>query len=94
MKTSQSLIDSLKYIDRMSTAGRTRHVGSEMLLALARGEIGQDKVEAAAKIIAAEAMHMRAEIDIHVKAQLLREKGVELARLPQLGLMVIAEPQQ
>jgi hypothetical protein len=92
MKTPKSLVDALSDIERMELGGQVRRVGAEMLLALARGEISEGKVDAAAKMVAAQAAHMKAEIDIHFKAMLLREKGAEIGKLPQLGRMVIGEP--
>jgi hypothetical protein len=91
MKASPTLVDNIADIRRMDAAGAVRRVGAEMLLALARKEISASDVDAAAKMVAAQAMHMKAEIDIHVKAQMLREKGAEIGKLPQLGQMVIGD---
>jgi hypothetical protein len=94
MKVSTNTLESLSDIERVETSGDIRRIGGQLLLALARKEISATDVEAAAKMIAAQALHLKAEVDTHFKAQLLREKGAEIGKLPQLGRMVIGAPQQ
>lgn len=89
MKPSITTLESLADIERVETAGQVRRIGAQMLLALARKEISATDLDAAAKMVAAQAAHLKAEIDVHVKATLLRDKGADLGKLPQLGGMVI-----
>ena len=91
MKASKDLVEALGDIKAMNTGGQIRRVGAEMLLALARKEISASDLDAAAKMVAAQAMHLKAEIDVHVKAQILREKGADIGRLPSLGQLVIGD---
>lgn len=65
--------------------------GGDWEEALARKEISAADLDAAAKMVAAQAMHLKAEIDVHVKAQHLREKGADIGRLPALGHMVVGD---
>jgi hypothetical protein len=92
MKASRSLVEALSDIDRMETTGDVRRVGAEMLLALARKEISATDVDAAAKMVAAQAAHMMAEVKTAVQAQVIREKGGELGRVVHLGRTVIGRP--
>lgn len=92
MKPSKNTLESLNDIDRVETSGDIRRIGGQMLLALARKEISSTDVEAAAKMIAAQAMHLMAEVKTHTHAQILRESGAELAkRLPELGNLRIGK---
>jgi hypothetical protein len=92
MKASRSLVEALSDIDRMETTGDVRRVGAEMLLALARKEISATDVDAAAKMVAAQAAHMMAEVKTAIQAQAIREKGGELAKITHLGRTVIGTP--
>lgn len=92
MKASTSLVEALSDIPRMSTTGDVRRVGAEMLLALARKEISATDVDAAAKMIAAQAAHMMAEVKTAMTAQQLRASGADLGKIVHLGRTVIGTP--
>lgn len=92
MKASKNLVEALSDIDRMETTGDVRRVGAEMLLALARKEISATDVDAAAKMVAAQAAHMMAEVKTAIQAQVIREKGGELAKVSHLGRTLIGRP--
>jgi hypothetical protein len=94
MKASRSLIDALSDIERMETTGDVRRVGAEMLLALARKEISATDVDAAAKMVAAQAAHMAAEVKTAINAQTIREKGGDIGRIQHLGRTLIGAPTQ
>ena len=94
MKASKSLVEALSDIDRMETTGDVRRVGAEMLLALARKEISATDVDAAAKMVAAQAAHMMAEVKTAVNAQTIRDKGGDLGRVSHLGRTLIGTPTQ
>jgi len=93
MKPSSATLESLSDIVRVETSGDIRRIGGQMLLALARKEISATDVDAAAKMIAAQAAHMMAEIKTHTNALQMREKGADLGKLPHLGRMVIGTPE-
>ncbi|WP_439606855.1 hypothetical protein [Hydrogenophaga sp.] len=92
MKVSQSLEQALSDISRMETTGDIRRVGAEMLLALARKEISATDVDAAAKMVAAQAAHMMAEVKTAVNAQTIREKGGDIGRISHMGRTLIGTP--
>lgn len=92
MKVSQSLESALSDINRMETTGDVRRVGAEMLLALARKEISATDVDAAAKMVAAQAAHMMAEVKTASNAMMIREKGGDLGRISHLGRTLIGTP--
>ena len=85
MKPSQNTLESLSDIDRVETTGHVRRIGAQMLLALARKEISAVDVEAASKMIAAQALHMQTEIRLAMAASTLREKGADIGRVAQIG---------
>lgn len=89
MKPSQNTLESLSDIDRVETTGQVRRIGAQMLLALARKEISPTDVEAAAKMIAAQAMHMQTEVKLAIAATALREKGASLGKIAHMGQQVI-----
>lgn len=89
MKASKETISSLSDIDRVETTGHLRRIGSQMLLALARKEISATDVEAAAKMIASVSLNMQVEVRAALAAQLLREKGAQLAKIEHLGQTMI-----
>lgn len=93
MKPSVNTLESLADIDRVETTGHVRRIGAQMLLALARKEIASSDVEAAAKMIAAQAMHMQTEVKLAVAAIQLREKGAQLGEVVRLGQQIIGEGQ-
>lgn len=89
MNPSANTLDSLSDIGRVETTGQVRRIGAQMLLALARKEISATDIEAAAKMIAAQAMHMQTEVKLAVAAITLREKGANLAKPAQMGQQLI-----
>lgn len=92
MRPSENTLDALADIAKVETSGQIRRIGAQMLLALARKEISATDLEAAAKMVAAQAMHMGNEMKMHLHAQTLREKGAALGAMPELGLLRIGEP--
>lgn len=92
MKPSTNTLESLQDIDRVETAGDIRRIGAQMLLALARKEISATDLEAAAKMIDAQANHMNAEVKIHKTAIELRERGADLGKIVHLGRTLIGTP--
>lgn len=89
MKASNNTLESLSDIDRVETTGQVRRIGAQMLLALARKEISATDVEAAAKMMAAQAMHMQTEVKLATAAITLREKGANLADVARMGQQLI-----
>lgn len=94
MKPSQNTLDSLSDIDRVETAGDIRRIGGQMLLALARKEISATDIDAAAKMVAAQALHMAAEVKVAKAAIELRERGAYLGKVAAMGRLVIGTPKQ
>lgn len=94
MKASQNTLESLSDIGAVSTTGDVRRIGAQMLLALARKEIPAADVEAAAKMMAAQAALLSTEVKIAKAAIELREKGGQLTKLATLGHMVIGTPEE
>lgn len=92
MKPSQNTLESLADIGQVETAGDIRRIGAQMLLALARKEISATDLEAAAKMIDAQANHMNAEVKIAKTAIDLRERGADLGKVVHLGRTVIGTP--
>lgn len=91
MTPSQNTLDSLSDIGKVSETGHIRRIGAQMLLALARKEISATDVDAASKMIGAQAAHMAAEVKV-AKAQIeLREKGADLGKTAVIGKMVISD---
>lgn len=91
MNASPNTLSSLADIGRVETSGQIRRIGAQMLLALARKEIGHADIEAAAKMVMAQAAHMAAEVRVQRAAFELRAAGVNLAAPQQLGRTVISE---
>lgn len=89
MNPSQNTLDSLADIERVETTGQVRRIGAQMLLALARKEISATDVEAASKMIAAQAMHMQTEVRLAVAAITMREKGADIGKAAQMGQQLI-----
>ena len=89
MNPSANTLASLSDIDRVETTGQVRRIGAQMLLALARKEISATDVEAAAKMMAAQALHMQTEVKLAVAAIALREKGADLAKTALMGQQLI-----
>jgi len=89
MKASSNTLESLSDIDRVETTGQVRRIGAQMLLALARKEISATDVEAAAKMMAAQSMHMQTEVKLAIAAITLREKGANLADVARMGQQLI-----
>ena len=92
MKPSTNTLESLSDIQRVETAGDVRRIGAQMLLALARKEISATDLEAAAKMIDAQANHMNAEVKIARTAIELRERGADLGKIVHLGKTLIGNP--
>ncbi len=89
MKASKSLVESLSDIDAVRDTGTVRRIAGEMLLALARKEVSATDIEAAARLVAAQAAHMGAEVKV-ARAQIeLREKGADLGKVAQMGKALI-----
>lgn len=89
MNPSKNTLESLSDIERVETTGQIRRIGGQMLLALARKEISSTDVEAAAKMIAAQAMHMQNEVRLAVAAIELRSKGADLGEIARMGQAAI-----
>lgn len=92
MKASTNTLESLADIGVVETSGDVRRIGAQMLLALARKEISATDLEAAAKMIDAQANHLNAEVKTAKTAIELRERGADLAKVVHLGRMVIGTP--
>lgn len=92
MKASQNTLDSLHDLQRVQTSGDVRRIGAQMLLALARKEISATDLEAAAKMIDAQANHLNAEVKIAKTAIELRERGADLGKIVHLGKTIIGDP--
>jgi thioredoxin-like negative regulator of GroEL len=92
MKASVNTLESLADIARVETAGDVRRIGAQMLLALARKEISATDLEAAAKMIDAQANHLNAEVKIAKTAIELRERGADLGKIVHLGKTLIGDP--
>lgn len=71
----------------IETKGDLRHLLSNVCLALTRREIKPDEAIAVAKVADAITRSMEVEIKVHLAAQMLREKGVEIHRLQRIGQM-------
>lgn len=91
MKPSPKLVDALASVGRVDSTGKIRRIGSEMLLALARGEVSAADVDAASKMIAAISLNIHTEVRLAVAAADLRAKGANLAKIAQLGQAKIDE---
>jgi hypothetical protein len=91
MKASANTLSALEDITAIETAGQLRRVGSQMLLALARGEIAANNVEAGAKMMDAIVASVNAETRLMMVAEDLRSKGAKIARVEQLGLTLIGD---
>ena len=92
MKPSQNTLESLEDMDRMETSGDIRRVGAQMLLALARKEISATDLEAAAKMIDAQANSLNAEVKMAKAAIELRERGADLGKVVHIGRTLIGTP--
>lgn len=90
MNPSKNTLESLADIERVEMTGQVRRIGAQMLLALARKEISATDVEAAAKMMAAQALHMQTEVKLAVATIQLREKGVSLGKIAPMGTQLIA----
>lgn len=78
MKASPAIVEALADIERIEKGTDTSRVLSELLLGMARGEVSADKVEAAAKAIAAESARRHTELKKAQWAYELRLKAAEL----------------
>ena len=92
MKASINTLDSLSDMGKVATSGDIRRIGGQMLLALARKEIPSGDVEAASRMIAAQAAHLAAEVKVARAVIELREKGADLGKLSAMGQMLIGTP--
>jgi hypothetical protein len=92
MKPSRNLVEALEDMERVETAGDIRRIGAEMLLALARKEISATDLEAAAKMIDAQANHLSAEVKLAKTSDELRSRGVDLGKIVHIGRTVIGNP--
>ena len=92
MRPSQNTLDSLSDINRVETAGDIRRIGAQMLLALARKEISATDLEAAAKMIDAQANSLNAEVKLAKAAIELRERGADLGKVVHIGRTLIGNP--
>lgn len=89
MKASTNTLEALSDIDRVETSGEVRRIGAQMLLALARKEVSSADIEAAAKMVAAQALHMAAEVKVARAAIELRAHGADLGKVAEMGRLVI-----
>ena len=94
MKASVNTISALSDIDRVTTTGQVRRIGSQMLLALSRKEISATDVEAGAKMVAAISLNMQTEIKLALAAITLREKGAQIGKVAHLGKTIIGDEGQ
>lgn len=94
MRPSQNTLDSLSDINRVETAGDIRRIGAQMLLALARKEISATDLEAAAKMIDAQANSLNAEVKLAKAAIELRERGADLGKVVHIGRTLIGNPEK
>lgn len=94
MKASINTLESLSDIDRVETAGDVRRIGAQMLLALARKEISATDLEAAAKMVDAQANHLSAEVKLAKAAIELRERGADLGKVVHIGRTLIGTPKE
>jgi thioredoxin-like negative regulator of GroEL len=92
MKPSQNTLESLVDIGRVETSGDIRRIGAQMLLALARKEISATDLEAAAKMIDAQANSLNAEVKLAKAAIELRERGADLGKVVHIGRTLIGTP--
>lgn len=92
MKPSINTLESLQDIGRVETSGDIRRIGAQMLLALARKEISATDLEAAAKMIDAQANSLNAEVKLAKAAIELRERGADLGKVVHIGRTLIGTP--
>lgn len=78
MKASQSVVTALADIERIETGGDVGRVCSEMLLGLARKEVPAADVEAAAKMVAAQAARKMADLKTAQWAFEMRQQAATL----------------
>lgn len=91
---SLTMIENLTDIQRVETSGDIRRIGAEMLLALARKEISATDLEAAAKMIDAQANSLNAEVKLAKAAIELRERGADLGKVVHIGRTLIGTPKK
>ena len=89
MKASPQTLEALQDIDQVRTAGDIRRIGAQMLLALARKEISATDLDAASKMIDAQAHSLEAEVKVAKAAIELRERGADLGKVVHLGQTLI-----
>lgn len=89
MNPSKNTLDALSDITSVQTSGQIRRIGAQMLLALARKEVSATDIEAAAKMVAAQALHMAAEVKVARAAIELRERGADLGKVSEMGQLRI-----
>ena len=89
MKPSPHTLEALQDIDQVRTAGDLRRIGAQMLLALARKEISATDLDAASKMIDAQAHSLEAEVKVAKAAIELRERGADLGKVVHLGQTLI-----
>lgn len=95
MKASQATLEALEDIDQVRTAGDIRRIGAQMLLALARKEISATDLDAASKMIDAQAHSLEAEVKVAKASIELRERGADLGKVVHLGQTLIgSQPKQ
>lgn len=89
MKASPQTLEALQDIDQVRTAGDIRRIGAQMLLALARKEISATDLDAASKMIDAQAHSLEAEVKVAKASIELRERGADLGKVVHLGQTII-----
>ena len=91
MKASQNTLDSLSDIHRVESSGQIRRIAAQMLLALARKELPAADVDAAARMLAAQAAHLMAEVKVAIATVELRNQSVNLGHIPEIGQRAITD---
>lgn len=77
-KASPALLKALDDIERIEKGDDIRRVASEMLLGLARKEVSATDVEAAAKMMAAQAAQKMTELKVAMWAHQVRTEAAQL----------------
>lgn len=94
MKPSQNTLDSLSDMKEVRTAGDVRRIGSQMLLALARKEISATDIDAASKMMTAQASLLAVELKAWSCANEMRKTGSSLTKEGQLGELDLIGPKK
>lgn len=89
MKASKTLLESLEHMEGVRTGGDLCQIISNAMLALVRKEISATDLEALAKGGDTVANVLNAQCKIAKMQVELREKGVDLGKVKQIGQMLI-----